>query len=477
MKVLLIFGLIVACGLSSFSQNWASIGHFHRPIQIAWYDSVVDRLYVSGPLSGFDSTEVHGFGYIQGDTLIPLGCGFGYGGAVRCGEIVGLNSMVDAATGFARYHGELYVTGTFYYAGGNAVRGIAKWQGSDWVPVGAGLHGYGNGLKVVNDELYVFGVFDSINGVAANSLAKFDGAVWSPVFNLPRFGNASNYNNIQDAEWYNNELYIVGNFSQAGSNPPIRHIAKWDGINWRAVEMGIYGGLGYVKRLDTFQGKLVIAGAFNPDQNPGSIPGVNITMWDGTQWDILNGGMEGFFGQNAAVSDIMVHNDELYVVGGFEYAGGLPACNVAKWDGQRWCSYQGYMGLYPHSIAFFHDTLFIAGSFKHINGDSSLASCAKWIGGTFGDSCQLVGMDEPEGFEEPITLHPNPAQISFALTLPPAIPSCHYKIHDITGREVLPEASYHVGGQAVEIGNLVAGVYFVEVMARGRTQVIKMIKQ
>ena len=32
-----------------------------------------------------------------------------------------------------------------------------------------------------------------------------------------------------------------------------------------------------------------------------------------------------------------VFNNELYVVGYFTEAGGIPADNIAKWDGTEWC--------------------------------------------------------------------------------------------------------------------------------------------
>ncbi|MBK9453038.1 MAG: hypothetical protein IPN95_27190 [Bacteroidetes bacterium] len=76
-------------------------------------------------------------------------------------------------------------------------------------------------------------------------------------------------NRIYDAEWFEGELYIGGDFHKPGSNPPIHGLAaKWNGFDW-LVSMSAYSALfPVVSALATYQGKLVIAGHFNKHDTP-----------------------------------------------------------------------------------------------------------------------------------------------------------------------------------------------------------------
>src|SRR5690606_21286078 len=107
---------------------------------------------------------------------------------------VGMNHMVRALTVFDDGSGggpALYAGGEFTSAGGVSTRFIAKWDGSSWSPLGEGLGG-GDlprvfALTVLADgsgggpALYAGGDFTIAGGVAANRIAKWDGSVWSPL--------------------------------------------------------------------------------------------------------------------------------------------------------------------------------------------------------------------------------------------------------------------------------------------------------
>jgi hypothetical protein len=61
------------------------------------------------------------------------------------------------------------------------------------------------------------------------------------------------------------------------------------------------------------------------------------------------------------VWDMQVHNGYLYVGGGFDFAGHVPAHRTAKWDGHRWCSVGGtFAEDLVNALSFYHDTLFVA---------------------------------------------------------------------------------------------------------------------
>ena len=76
---------------------------------------------------------------------------------------------------------------------------------------------------------------------------------------------------------------------------------------------------------------LVTAGTFT---EAGGIPANNIARWDGTEWYSMGQGLLGeFFTQ---VFDLVVFDGDLIAGGWFNQAGGQPAGNLARWDGANW---------------------------------------------------------------------------------------------------------------------------------------------
>jgi hypothetical protein len=110
----------------------------------------------------------------------------------------------------AVYNGVLHVGGMFDSGGANpTLRNIAKWDGSQWLPVGGTANGAVQALAVHDGRLYAGGAFTTIGGVIASRMAAWDGSAWSPVDGgldgtatvmLPRQG----------------ELAVGGQFLQAG---------------------------------------------------------------------------------------------------------------------------------------------------------------------------------------------------------------------------------------------------------------------
>ncbi len=465
MKALFLSLSTFAIVFQAQSQGWKSIGDFNHFPSIAWHDSITDRLYMAGNFGFFNSNEVHGFGYVEGDTLIPLGCGFG----LDCGDTLEFPySSTPEVRGFANFQGELYAIGWFTKAGGTPAKGLAKWVGSDWVGFPNALKDYqggtsiGYGIEVLNGELYVYGVFDSVENVSAHGIAKFDGQTWSSVFNFPQYGSP---NFVSDAEWYQGELYVGGNFSDLGAIPPKTDIVKWNGTSWVAVESGFYGNFGGISTILTHQGKLIIAGAFNHIQNPGSIPGNSITSWDGTNWDTLGGGL--FYYSGGLVHEVISNGNDLYAIGGFILAGGIPVSNIAKWDGLKWCgssdSFEGPL----RSGAIKDDSLYVVGNHFSINGDSSLKWCVKWVG-PYGDTCQIVSTD-PKIVSIDISIFPNPITDRLYIRSEAGI-IYEANIYDIHGRKTGTGIGTGTGtgtGNAKEVEinfeNIPPGMYVVEV--------------
>jgi Tol biopolymer transport system component len=77
---------------------------------------------------------------------------------------------------------DLYVGGGFSEAGGQPISGIARWNGSTWLPLGTlelnGVNGSVRALAVNGSDLFVGGSFTRAGGEPANGLARWDGSRW-----------------------------------------------------------------------------------------------------------------------------------------------------------------------------------------------------------------------------------------------------------------------------------------------------------
>ena len=165
----------------------------------------------------------------------------------------GLNPY-SAATAFALipYQGELYVGGSFSYAGPIQRYGIAKWNDTSWSAVGTTSTGTSvRAFAIHNGDLYVGGDITYAGSSPVGNIAKWDGTNWSAV------GTGVN-GRVLALTSYNGELYAGGNFTTADGNPA-KHIAKWDGTNWTSLGAGTDST---VRAFGVYNGDLYVGGDF-----------------------------------------------------------------------------------------------------------------------------------------------------------------------------------------------------------------------
>jgi len=125
------------------------------------------------------------------------------------------------------YKGELYAAGTFQFADGKRVNGIAKWDGKKWSNVGAGVLGEIYSLEVYKGCLYAAGAFDNLGGTKANSFAMFDGEEWT-VIDLPLESNLYDMVAITKLKVIGDRLYLGGDFRLEGPDYSIYNIISFD---------------------------------------------------------------------------------------------------------------------------------------------------------------------------------------------------------------------------------------------------------
>jgi len=206
-------------------------------------------------------------------------------------------SMISSAI---TYKNELYVSGGFDSIGSIAANHIAKWDGTNWTQVGAGVfHEYGVTMKVFQNELYAGGAVSEPQSASSNSLAKWNGNEWSDIVG----SRTPNYYQFSTMEVYKDELYIGGDFVFANGQS-MKDITKWNGSKFSEVGGGLgFAGAPYVFKV--FGKKLYIGGYFNSGlfQNQAG-------TWDGLKYESLGTGL------NAGSTDFEIYNGKLYACGG-----------------------------------------------------------------------------------------------------------------------------------------------------------------
>ncbi len=337
-----------------------------------------------------------------------------------------------------KYQGKIYAGGVY---------GLASWNGIKWDTIHFDVVSVVWALHVYQNKLLVGGSFDSIGVAGLHTLAAWDGNSFSEVFGSQSVFNL-NTQTVNAIKDYKGELYIGGNFTIGN----MLDIMKWNGSAWTDVGGGIKGGW-WVNDFQIFMDELYVGGYF---VESAGAPGNHIARWDGWQWSALGCGMS--IGQ---VSNMTVYNSKLYACGQFTYAGCLPVKYVAHWDGSTWCNPGGDFDNIIHDLVGFQDTLYIAGGFLSVDGDS-MQYFAKWVGGNHTDSCLAVGWESPVGNNvEGVNVFPNPVTDRLYIRSEAGI-IYEANIYDMQGRKTGTGTG---NAKEVEINfeNFPPGIYVVEV--------------
>ncbi len=266
----------------------------------------------------------------------------------RWDDRFGISGVVYRLSASAVFNGDLIVSGERLCIDGQPFNNVARFDGTSWQSMGAGLTNLADCFYVFNGELYAAGYFSSTTGVA-----RWTGTTW--VY-LPVGGQSFHYVLAE----FDGSLILATDY----------HIYRYIGTTWVTIGSK-YGNGGGSRTFAIYNGQLYVGGDF-VDFDGSTARG--IARWNGTAWEPVAGGIHG------TVNQLLVHNGVLIAAGGFDSAGTVAAANIATWDGYFW-GYYLYPGTDGPIYAMCHvgDDIYIGGRF-FTAGSTAVNRVARWSG-------------------------------------------------------------------------------------------------
>lgn len=245
------------------------------------------------------------------------------------GDVFALESVADD-----------FGAGPVLYAGGDlpaAYGSVARFDGTTWESI-SGIDGvaiiyalaFTDSAPGGGASLFAGGSFYSMGGARIRALAKWDGSSWSEL-GAGVVAVVLSLHVADDPATGDRSLFVGGHMAQAGGIP-VSSIARWDGDNWFPLGLGLNDAVHAIASFDDGSGTAIYAaGEFTAS---GADPLMFIARWDGDEWTSVGGGV------NDQIRSLLVFDDgsgpALYAGGLFTMAGGKPAHRIARWDGRTW---------------------------------------------------------------------------------------------------------------------------------------------
>jgi hypothetical protein len=263
----------------------------------------------------------------------------------------------------AEFNGRLYAGDNYrLYGGGSSgdPRPLARWTGAAWEPVqsepGHGIRGTVYAVAASGRDAYVAGSFNMAGAVAATNVARWDGSNWNPLgaglaSPVAALGVANPwvYAGNTDGVWRWDGtnwillpgLYYVTALAAHGTNVYANHLAHfidadgrgimtWNGAEWIGLGGGLTMPFGFefyhpVHSIAVSGDDVYICGQFTA---VGGVRATNVARWNGTTWSALSPGL-------STPSDIAIGPESVYAIDGQ---------NVCKWDGLQWTPLENLFG-------------------------------------------------------------------------------------------------------------------------------------
>jgi hypothetical protein len=397
-----------------------------------WDDGAGPALYAGGTFTAAGGLPANRIARWDGSQWSPLGLG------IDVGPRVSALAVYDEGNG-----PRLFAGGFIASAGGTPMRGVARWDGTNWSNVGGnvGQPGWVDSLEVFDDgsgpALFIGGQFGSVGGIQANDIARWNGTSWASlgsmvpgggtigsVFDMVGFDDghgpalfaggaiysADGLTAGRLARWDGNawsapasplgtEVYalavhddghgpalLVGGGFLEADGLAVDHIASWTPAGWRPLGEGLDQKVLALTYHDEGAGPVLFAGG--DFTTAGRQLAAHVARHDGSGWTPLGSGVDD------DVLSLTVFDDgsgpALHAGGRFLTAGGAPAARVARWNGASWASLGAGMTGSPNdrvsALCVFDEgagpRLFAGGQFLTAGGNPA-SNVARWDGTTW----------------------------------------------------------------------------------------------
>ena len=327
-------------------------------------------------------------------------------------------SMRDVA---ALPNGDVVVCGQFVAVGGLPANNIARWDGTQWHPLGAGLDVRAECLlPLQNGDLLCGGYFTSAGLAPIPGVARWNGTQWSAVGAGISVGFTQFVAELRQLA--NGDVLACGKFSGSGATA-LNCIGRVAGAAWQPYGVGFSSenGLPPVYTAIELPGGDVVAGGLMTISGASAFTGA--TRWNGSEWTRMGGGTSAFVRATMSASDGSVYvggdfrvvagvdaryvarrapggqfqalgqgmstavvafaelgNGDVVAGGAFTHADGQPVGHIARWDGAGWRAMAGGMNGPVLALATAPDGSLVATGQFTIAGGVACARIARWNG-------------------------------------------------------------------------------------------------
>ncbi|SEM22191.1 Por secretion system C-terminal sorting domain-containing protein [Maribacter orientalis] len=243
------------------------------------------------------------------------------------------------------------------------VNGIGEWKS-----ISTGTNGIVETIANSSSGItYIGGTFSTAGDLNVSNLTSINSANEWEVFSNGSNGTIYSIDIAPDGT-----IYVAGDFTTIGG-VPANNIAKWNGTSWSSLGDGTNGPILKIKLSET--GALFISGVFSV---AGGITVNNITKWENNTWSALVDNATNVSGTNNEIRSIAFdENNNLYVGGNFDMAGGVSAVRIARWNGTNWSALGSGTSGFVQAIESIGDYLYIGGNFS-IAGDKTVNRIARF---------------------------------------------------------------------------------------------------
>ena len=423
-KITLLFTFSTILFTNAFAQQWDTVANFNS--YIVCLKTFNNKLFIGGDFTNStnNTDDCYWSAYYDGSTLTP-------------------HSPVTPGSGiddFEIFNNELYAASGIVFS--LVGQGVVKWDGTTWI--------FANSIQNINySDLYADG-----NDLYATTP---DGKVYKKTGNgaFTLFTTTPS-GAVRNIIRYQSDLYFCGQFTSIGG-VSANHIAKWNGTTFQAV------GTGFDFQsncLAVYNNELYVGGLFT---TAGGVNTKSIAKWNGTTWSAVGGSVTGtnFNG----IRDMKATASGLVVVGDFDQIGGVNSNHVAKWNGTTWIN----MGLIHEelliaSVEEYNNTIYVGGFNSGAPFKSRLYKYKN-----------NVGLESNE-YENNIVIKPNPAGAAMNISWE------NENVQSLTVKSYLGQVIKQVSvnnqrSATVDISNIAAGIFFVELNLPNKVIIKKVIKQ